>query len=102
MAGDRLELHRKLVEALESKNVYFQPPNNLKINYPAIVYSRDGMNLKHADDVVYSNKRRYSVMLIDRTPDSIVIDRLLTLQYCSYNNHFTSDNLHHDVFEIYF
>ena len=35
----RLELDEELVKILGSKNVYFQPPESLKLNYPAIVYS---------------------------------------------------------------
>ena len=35
----RLDLHEALCEALGSKNVYFSPRSNVKMSYPAIVYS---------------------------------------------------------------
>lgn len=38
--GTRLELQSKLVELLGSKHVYYQPPESVKIEYPAIVYSK--------------------------------------------------------------
>ena len=36
---DRLDLHECLCKILNSNNVYFQPPENVRMNYPAIVYS---------------------------------------------------------------
>ena len=34
----RLELHALLVELLGSTNVYYEPPETLKMSYPAIRY----------------------------------------------------------------
>ena len=34
----RNDLQKLLVEVLGSKNVYFQPPESVKMKYPAIVY----------------------------------------------------------------
>ena len=36
----RYELHEFLCEILGSRNVYFQPPESVKMKYPAIVYER--------------------------------------------------------------
>lgn len=41
MTKDRIGLSKLLREILDSDNVYFQPPESLKMNYPAIVYSRE-------------------------------------------------------------
>ena len=48
--GNRLELHEILVDALGSRNVYYQPPENIKITYPAIVYSKTDIWKNKADD----------------------------------------------------
>ena len=37
--GTRLELQNKLEELLGSRHVYFQPPESVKMEYPAIKYS---------------------------------------------------------------
>lgn len=37
--ASRLDLQTFLEELLESKNVYFQPPESVKMKYPAIVYA---------------------------------------------------------------
>ena len=36
----RDDLHQVLVRILGSNNVYYHPPVNLKISYPAIVYEK--------------------------------------------------------------
>lgn len=98
----RLELHMLLCSLLGSENAYFQPPESVKMNYPAIVYSRDNINSIYADDGVYLAKRRYSLTVIDKDPDSTLVGKVAALPGCSFNRHYTSDNLNHDVFTLYF
>ena len=100
--GSRLELQNKLEESLGSKNVYYQPPESLKMNYPAIRYSKDGIDSIKADDINYLNHKRYEIIVIDRRPDNSVIDELLKLPMCSYDRPYVSDNLHHDVLTLYY
>ena len=40
MKRTRLTLQTKLEDLLGSKHVYYQPPENLKMEYPAIRYSK--------------------------------------------------------------
>ena len=98
----RLELQSKLEELLGSRNVYYQPPENLKMNYPAIVYSKTSPDIKRANDQIYLQKNRYEIIVISKSPDNPVIDKLIGLQYCSYDRNYVSDNLHHDVFTLYY
>ena len=51
---------------------------------------------------VYSQKKSYEVTVIDKNPDSMIVDRVSKLPYCSHNRHYTADNLNHDVFIIYY
>lgn len=95
-------LHKRLIELFGSENVYFQPPGNLNMEYPAIVYSREDIDGKFADDAAYLLRVRYQIVVIDKRPDNEVINKLLRLSLCSYNRHYISDNLHHDVFTLYF
>ena len=99
--ASRLELHSKLKELLGSENVYYQPPNNLLIKYPAIKYSKSDINLKFADNTPYARMTRYDLIVIDYEPDNEVVDSLLQLPYCSYDRHYIADNLDHDVLIIY-
>lgn len=98
----RLELQKKLEELLGSRNVYYQPPETLKMKYPAIVYSKSNIKSRHANNSVYSFFICYDITVIDRQPDNPVIAKLLALQYCSFDRHYEADNLHHDVLTLYY
>lgn len=100
--ASRLELQAKLEELLENRNVYYQPPENLKMEYPAIRYSIDNINSKYADNIKYSTINRYELIVIDRLPDNAVIRKILELPHSSYGRHYTADNLNHDTIILYF
>ena len=75
--ASRLDLQTFLEELLESKNVYFQPPESVKMKYPAIVYALDDIENVHADNGVYSSHRHYSVTVIDSDPDSELVGKVV-------------------------
>lgn len=100
--ADRLELHSLFQELLESSNVYYQPPESIKMQYDAIRYSKKNIVSKYANDRKYSMMDCYEVIVISRLPDNPVIKKLLSLPYCSYDRHYVADNLHHDVLTIYY
>mgnify|MGYP006897790680 CR=1 FL=1 len=96
--GTRLELQNLLENIIESRNVYYQPPESVKINYPAIVYSREDIDNVFADDIVYTQNHTYQLTVIDPNPDSEIVNKISKLPMCRFNRHFKSDNLNHDVF----
>lgn len=100
--GTRLELHEILVDILGSRNVYFQPPENIRMNYPAIVYSLSRIENVHANDGVYKQSLAYEVTVIDANPDSEIPFAISRLPKCRHDRHFTSDNLNHDVYTLYY
>lgn len=100
--ASRLDLQNKLEELLGNRNVYYQPPESLKMKYPAIRYSKSTISSKHADNMKYSNFTLYEIIVIDNDPDNAVIDKILALPHSSHDRHYTSNNLHHDVINLYF
>lgn len=100
--GDRLALHTLLTSILGSDNVYFQPPESISLKYPCIIYKRDYIKTDFADNSPYTLGKRYSVTVIDKNPDSVIPDRIAELPKSSFERHFTSDNLNHDIFNLYF
>lgn len=98
----RLELQALLVNLLGSSNVYFQPPPSINLKYPCIIYKRDLIEMEHADNLPYKNKKRYQIMVIDPNPDSIIHEKVAQLPMCSYDRFYTTDNLNHDVFNLFF
>ena len=83
-------------------NVYYQPPESLKLDYPAIVYSKSRINHIKANDSAYLKHVRYDITVIDRLPDNPVIDRILELPYNSYDRFYKADNLNHDSLTLYY
>lgn len=96
----RLQLH-ELLETL-TPHVYFQPPSNIQLQYPCIVYARDSADHKRADNSTYRFTQRYMVTVIDRNPDSTIPGNLAMLPMCTYTRWFAADNLNHDVFTLFF
>ena len=100
--GTRLELQSKLEELLGCRHVYYKSPELVKMEYPAIRYSRTKIDADHADNTAYLKHKRYELIVISRKPDEPVIEKLLGLPYCSFGTSYKSDNLYHDTLVLYF
>jgi hypothetical protein len=98
----RLELQALLRSTLGSNNVYFQPPPNITMQYPCIVYSRDDRDSRFANNKPYAHLVGYQVTVIDRNPDSLIPDRVANLPLCEFQRTYTADNLNHDVYKLFF
>lgn len=96
----RLQLH-ELLEQITS-TVYFQPPANVSLTYPCIIYKRDSARTEFADNTPYARKKRYQVTVIDKDPDSDLPDKVAALPMCLFDRFYTADNLNHDVFNLFF
>lgn len=105
---NRLQLHSVLCGILgcpergDSCRAYFQPPENYKIQYDCIVYERGRIDANHADNAPYQLHDRYQVTVIYKNPDSSLPHQIASLPMCAHDRHFTSDNLNHDVFNLYY
>lgn len=100
-AQQREQLQVELEELLGSRNVYFQPPPSLRMAYPAIVYSRDRIVSRNANNEIYKTDVGYLVTVIDEDPDSEIVERLSKFRNASGHRHYESDGLNHDTFTIY-
>lgn len=100
--GSRLELHNELIKILGTKNVYFQPPESLKLNYPAIVYSVSDIKNTYAGDDVYNQSRYYKVTVLDFNSDSRISDKISKIPNSRFNTYFASDKINHYVYMIYY
>ena len=100
--GLRVNLHEDLVRILGTSNVYYQPPETIKMAYPCIVYQQDRISTRFANNRPYNHQFRYSVTFITKNVDASVVNQLLMYPRCSFDRHFTSDNLHHYVFNLYY
>ena len=98
---NRLDLQKALVGALGSKNVYFQPPESVKLQYPCIIYEEARGATFRANDRMYLYRKAYSVLVIDKNPDSPIPDKVRVLPLCDTGSPYKADNLNHWPFTIY-
>lgn len=105
--ASRLSLHEDLKALLGSNNVYYQPPESLKIKYPCFIYRLSGATANPADNDIYLYTRQYQLTYITKDPDSELIDEIpkyftKRLKGCRMSAHFTSDNLNHYNYTIHY
>ena len=87
----------------ENVKVYFQPPENLKLKYPCVVFDRTTALINYADNTSYQVTKRYTVTLISKTADNEeLLDKLLNFPMSTYDRQFINENLVHDVFSVYY
>ena len=94
----RLELHQLLMDLIGSSNVYFQPPESVKLIYPCIVYHYDNNIISHADNIPYVVFHEYIVTYITRDPDDPVVELMTNTAIARFDRYYVADNLHHYSF----
>ena len=107
---------RELRELLGTDEVYFQPSAEAGsdeydenyiytgMRYPCFVLKRTTAYQPKANDRNYLFRPGYEVSYINPDePDPWMLERIMRrFPHCHYNRHYVSDNLHHDVFTIYY
>ena len=96
---NREKLSRAFHDILE--NVYFDPPEDIEMEYPAIKYNLARIDAKKANNSPYITRPGYEVTLMDWDSDSEYVDQILAIPYCSFDRHYPSNGLHHWTFTIY-
>src|SRR5690606_27664644 len=83
-----------------NQNVYFQPPANIQMRYPCIVYHRDYAQTQFGDNAPYLYTKRYQVTVIDRNPDSPIPAKVARLPLFTFIRFYTAGILNHGVLYI--
>lgn len=101
--ASRTELHDELIDILGAKNVYYNPPETVKMEYPAIRYSLSGIDHLRANNKIYKNTNQYLVIVIDEDADSEIHNRILEhFPMCSFGHPYVADNLYHFPLTLYY
>ena len=83
--------------------VYVRPPRNVQLNYPCVIIAEDNSRVRHADNMIYIKKKKYTLTVITRDDSDETYDFLEeNLRYCKYQNRFISDNLYHYKLILYY
>ena len=108
MARPRRELDKILKDVLEKHeipktNLYFQPGNDIYLNYPCIIYSLGSIDRVGANNSLYLANNKYDVTVISEDPDTTIpMDILKTIPNSYYSRRYIADNLYHDSLTLYF
>lgn len=99
----RTYLQEQLQAIMGSNKVYYDPPESTTMTYPCIRYSLSKQLVRYANNKKYMNKTAYTITLIDKSSISgektcALLDEL---NYCSFDRSYTSDGLHHYIYNIY-
>lgn len=96
------ETHEKGYE-LSIRPVYFQPPGNMTIEYPCVIYHLSDIDITRADNSVYRAIQQFTLTLVDENPDSEYVEKLLTtFGTIRFDRFFISDSLNHWTFSLYY
>lgn len=99
--GSRTDLHHELLNF--SDNVYFQPPSNINMSYPCIIYNKTGKYRSFGNDTIYLSKQEYRITVIDRDPDSSTADEIESyFSHCSISQYYRVDSLNHTILTLYY
>lgn len=98
----RLELNAMLSEIAGVKAVYYQPPEDIKMEYPCIRYTREKPNVYHANNGQYFKQECWQLLVMDWETPSPIANAVEQLPKCSFVRHYQADHLNHDVFTLYF
>ena len=100
--ANRLDLHSLLETVLGSDEVYFQPPESIRLVYPCIIYKRSSIRTDFANNLPYSLRSEYTITLIEPDPDSPKPYLVANLETARHERFYTADNLNHNVFTLFF
>lgn len=100
MESSRERLHKKLKEVADEygMKVYFQPPDNTRLDYPCIIYKYDTPETQFADNIGYINKMSYEIMVVKTDHELDVIKSLTSkLKRVRFRRIYINDNMYHYV-----
>lgn len=99
----RLKLQSQLEQIPTVKEVYFQPPESVKMVYPCIRYYRTRARTDKADDLTYRFVQCYDLIIIDADPDSTIARYIVEhFPMAELNSTYVADNLYHASITLYY
>ena len=96
----RIDIHNLLLEVTD--NVWFQPPDNVQLTYPCIIYEMTDSSNQYADDNAYNVFVTYNVMYITDDPDNIeeILSKIMAIPYATFIRTQIVEGLYHLYFDI--
>lgn len=101
MSRTRDEVYTMLTELLGSDNVYFNPPEGFKLQYPCILIAYKEPFYRLADNVHYTKMDLYDVTYIFKSDaDYDLMHKLMETKGFAYDRFYRSDGLNHVAYTL--
>ena len=98
---DREKVLIKIKEKI-CPNVYFTPPEDIKINYPACIVTREELDIHRANNNVYKVSVGYKLVYVSKSEaDDIIIKILNNFNHSDFRTEYKVNGLYHKVFVVY-
>ena len=94
---NRLTLSRVLHDILGTDNVYYNPPEYQKMNFPCIIYNRSYIYDYKADNIKYLDYTTYKITVVSKTPDHPAIKKILKIPMTKFSTQYQKNGYYHDV-----
>lgn len=103
------DIHRERLHVILLKlcpNAYFQPPSDVKMDYPCIVYAKATPDTVRANNQVYGMSRAYTLTVIEDDPEEydggLPETIVKSFAMCDWNTQYVADNLYHTSLTLYY
>ena len=95
------ELRALQQDYLGYQHTYFEPPEEVRMQYDAVVYENQGMDVRRANNKSYLIRPTYQVTIISRDAETL-LPRMIQEHFerCNPGRPFVRDNLYHFPFTI--
>lgn len=101
MANRRLKLATKLEEFCS--NCYYQPPSNVTMKYPCIIYSKEAPLQSKANNFNYVSVDKYSLTIVELKVDTGVAEKIRdAFKTAKITQKYIVDRLYHTKIELYY
>ena len=83
-------------------NVYFTPPENIQLKYPACIVTREDVDTQKANNKNYITRVNYKLVYISKSEADEVFTKIPnTFMYSDFRTEYKVNGLYHKVFVIY-
>ena len=97
------DLQSALETFMGNRNVYFQPPSNVHMTYPCIIYDWATPDIEYANNFIYMHTKSYLVTIVDQNKISEIPDKFLrAFQYVKPGRIYKADGLWHFTFNLFY
>lgn len=79
---------------------YYRPTNNLPLEPPYIIYTKDKLDADYSNNSPYSKTERFQVILVSNLPGEFDISLMLNIKGAEHKSSYTQKDLVHDVFSV--